>query len=603
MKVRVLALILAPYLATAHSSVAAAGGGDGASLTVHKILGLYIPPATGQETGPAVLTDDAASSLSVPEFSRIVIEPKGASRLEGVGTPGSKIVLNSSGRTIGAAIVESDGHWLVTLNEGLPPGEHRISSGVSTNGNGKILYGDEVRIAVPKELKGAAVVAYDALRAPLSAGPDTSARQRGEELGRAASEKFNDVAPPKSFPPATGKKFDGRLAQDVPAPAAKAPAESPNGVPEPDGVAGAVVDWLKRSAREYNGVIIKDLSVPAPGTTPPRDTETAGDRPVPAPSGLSIESKDRTGQDAAQDAAKDAAKDAAQDAAQDAAKDLVEQRRKAEDEYRLKQQAEAKRKAEDAARLGADKVRKAADAKKAAEEFARKKAAADAKIQESLRQLEAAKKEMDGKTAAEAKRIAEEAARKDAARKAGEAQAKKAADENRQAAKDAAKSKDKDVAAGTGDKPAPLGVKPQPETFGDAVAEEQQKSAGGERTAPQFEDDADLPEQAEEPQRQSKRTSITRKTSRKAEASRTKGWRGNRSGGKHATASCRYGTVYYRRHKRFYVVGPNDTLWSIARRFYGRGTRYNVLFQANRRRLSNPDTVWTCMRLRVPRKC
>ncbi len=577
MRLRCFALALVPAVTAVLVGVGGAVAVEDDRTSPHyvqKILGLYIPTAIGQESVPAAAAEGTNANLNVPVFSRIVIDPKGASRLEGVGTPGSRIVLNSSGRTIGAAIVETDGRWLVTLNEGLPPGEHRISSGVSTNGtgNGKVLYGDEVRIAVPEDMKGAAVVAYEARPEPPVA-PGGTARQRGEELGRAANEKFNDVVPPKSFPPSPDKKFDGRLAQEQPAPKSAPPVEAPKAEPdadtEPSSVTGAVVDWLRRSAREYNGVIIKDLSVPAPGTSAPADQETASDKPAPAlPVPSAQPPKDN-----------DSGK---------AAKDLVDERRKAEEAYRLRQQAETKRKAEETARLNAEKVRKAAEAKKAAEDLARAKAGKDAEIQEGLRSLEAAKKDTDAKTAAEAKRIAEEAERKDAARKAAEAEAKK----------EAGKKQPKPVEAKTadkGDQPAPLGVKPQPESFEDAVAEEQRKSVEAEQGEPIIEDDSDI---LDEP-RQTVRAAKSKKSYRRADASRTRGWRSKRG----VAAGCRYGRTYHRRKALYYVVGPTDTLWSIANKYCGSGPRYPWIFNANRRRMSDPDIVWTCMRLRIPKAC
>jgi len=49
-----------------------------------------------------------------------------------------------------------------------------------------------------------------------------------------------------------------------------------------------------------------------------------------------------------------------------------------------------------------------------------------------------------------------------------------------------------------------------------------------------------------------------------------------------------------------YVVQPGDSLWSIAAKFYGDGRRAEVLYQANRDRLWNPNDLRPGMTLLVP---
>jgi nucleoid-associated protein YgaU len=534
---------------------------DNVRLSAQDILNTYLTTTVAQNASePAT-----APAVSVPLFSRIVIEPKGASRLEGTGTPGSKVVLSEGDKTLGTALVESDGRWLVTLREGLAPGEHRITSGVAANGNGKILAGDDVRIAVPEDLQGAAVVAYEARPA---AKAEPTVRERAEELGKAANGRFNEIAPQAASParpvPAQPeKKFDGRLAQQ-PSPPSTAPAE---GKPESSsgGITAPVIEWLRRSAREYNSTVIRELSVPAPGTTAPRETETAGDKPVmPAPAAKPEE---------------------------DPARKLVEERRKAEEAVRLKREAEEQK------RLAAEKARKDAEAKKAAEEVARRQKQYDEEIARGLKELEQAKKETDAKTAEEAKRIAEEAARKEAARKVAEEQAKKDAEEDRLAEEQA--KKDREFTEAQEDGPAPLGVKPQPETFGDAVAQEQQRAIEDEQGLPVIEDDSDLMETSDDEPRQSVRPSSRHKHARRKDASRTRGWRGRA----HAHARCHWGRLIWRHGRRYYVVGPRDTLWSISRRYCGSGLDYTTIYNANRHKLSDPDVIRACMRLRIPKKC
>jgi nucleoid-associated protein YgaU len=40
------------------------------------------------------------------------------------------------------------------------------------------------------------------------------------------------------------------------------------------------------------------------------------------------------------------------------------------------------------------------------------------------------------------------------------------------------------------------------------------------------------------------------------------------------------------------VVQPGNSLWRIARRVYGEGTRYSVIYQANREMIRDPNLIY-----------
>lgn len=49
------------------------------------------------------------------------------------------------------------------------------------------------------------------------------------------------------------------------------------------------------------------------------------------------------------------------------------------------------------------------------------------------------------------------------------------------------------------------------------------------------------------------------------------------------------------------VVQPGNSLWRLARRTLGEGTRYTVIYQANKDRIRNPDLIYPGQVLEVPR--
>ena len=53
---------------------------------------------------------------------------------------------------------------------------------------------------------------------------------------------------------------------------------------------------------------------------------------------------------------------------------------------------------------------------------------------------------------------------------------------------------------------------------------------------------------------------------------------------------------------KFYTVKSGDTLWAISEREYGkgRGDKYNVIFEANKPMLTNPDLIYPGQVLRIP---
>lgn len=52
--------------------------------------------------------------------------------------------------------------------------------------------------------------------------------------------------------------------------------------------------------------------------------------------------------------------------------------------------------------------------------------------------------------------------------------------------------------------------------------------------------------------------------------------------------------------ERSYVVQQGDTLWAIADRFYGDGTKWPRIHEANRDRIDDPDVIQPGWELAIP---
>jgi len=51
---------------------------------------------------------------------------------------------------------------------------------------------------------------------------------------------------------------------------------------------------------------------------------------------------------------------------------------------------------------------------------------------------------------------------------------------------------------------------------------------------------------------------------------------------------------------QFHTVVSGDTLWKISKAYYGKGSRYPEIFEANRPMLTHPDKIYVGQVLRIP---
>ena len=51
---------------------------------------------------------------------------------------------------------------------------------------------------------------------------------------------------------------------------------------------------------------------------------------------------------------------------------------------------------------------------------------------------------------------------------------------------------------------------------------------------------------------------------------------------------------------RTYTVRTGDCLWNIAKRYYGNGSKWQKIYNANRGKIKNPNLIYTGQRLVIP---
>lgn len=50
----------------------------------------------------------------------------------------------------------------------------------------------------------------------------------------------------------------------------------------------------------------------------------------------------------------------------------------------------------------------------------------------------------------------------------------------------------------------------------------------------------------------------------------------------------------------YYEIQSGDTLWAVAKHFYGNGSKYTKIFEANREVIKDPDKIYPGQKIRIP---
>ncbi len=414
------------------------------------------------------------------------------------------------------------------------------------------------------------------------------------------------------------------LAQDVP----QEPASPHESGGEPDqaqdqtpwrgrelGIMDRVQDWLARANRQFQTVIVRRLSVaPAGG---------GGDdiaRKIEEVKQEDIDAQARRAEEARRAAEAEQAAEAKhrQDVA-DAARQKAEEEKRLEDArlaaeaQRAQQQAaEEKKAAEDAAAQEAEQRHQrelAAEAQKAAEDAERLAEQQEAARIAAAKDAEEKAKAQAAQEAAEKERIArEEAAREAAAKEAAAAQdaenTKRVAAEQ-EAARIAAAKEAEDKAAReaaareAAAKEAAAREAAEKQRIADAEAAKAAAVSEAKEMAKAVVPPPPSPPEtkaAATPPRPHQAQLVREATNHIARGPVVKRW----------IRRARQGRCRYAGRKillpGLYVVAPGDTLWRIALRHYRSGLYFMRIYRTNRDLIRNPNRIYPCERLYLPRK-
>lgn len=352
-----------------------------------------------------------------------------------------------------------------------------------------------------------------------------------------------------------------------------------------EGVMGVIRDWLARANREFQGVVIKELSEPSTGTV--AEDEAA---------------KKRAAEKAVEDARKAAADAASEDAEanvaspstvpeasapqvettqDDARRRRDEQERIAAQEREAKEKADTQRKAE----LAEQRAREA-QLKEEQERAAKRKADEERAAQLKAEQERLAQTKAEEERAAEAKRVAE-------ARAKAEQEARAREEEQRQAE-----------------------IKRQEELRRtEALRAEEERKAEAQREEAARQAEAKMAEErrlAEEALRAKDQPSakvMTPEPTQKNEvaaaplapkvASKIEPESAKSDPPQRQAVSCKDAGRRLKKSGR-YVVKSGDTLWGIAKRHYRKGSKYPKIYNANRKLIQDPDLIYPCQKIKVP---
>lgn len=117
------------------------------------------PPAeTPSATHEHTKTEEQAQDKSIPTFDIVRVERDGSAVVAGRALPGAKVSIKANGETVGTAIADDRGEWVVVLDKPLKPGSIQITLS-ATNPDGSVKDSVQtVAVSVPEKKDEPALV-------------------------------------------------------------------------------------------------------------------------------------------------------------------------------------------------------------------------------------------------------------------------------------------------------------------------------------------------------------------------------------------------------------------------------------------------------------
>lgn len=575
-------------------------------------------------------------TVTPPSISRVEVLADGTLRVDGLGAPGTRVTLRRAGEALGATAVSGEGDWRIVTPRALEAGEHRFEAEAAEAGDGAdSVTGSDVRIAIPADFRRDAIVAFEKSAADVAREREALAderRRRAEELAAAASERFSELsrqAGEQSSPGARTRLSQAQTrdprASDATGGAGKSPDAGAAGFSF-DALLLSVQEWLERANREYQREIVRRLQVPAP--TPEqlaREEEAARrDRAKAASTGKASPSDARKDQRDMPPSASGA--DADGQRTSDAERE-AQSRARAEAQSRARAEAEAMARRKAAAdRLAVEKA--------AAEKAAAEKAAAERAAAEKVAAEKAAAEKTAAEKAVAAKAAAERAAAQQEAQRRAEAEArrpepKSVFDRDRYDAREArlleqelAEKRRRQALAASRPQPivvpspktSPAPVAPPPSNDAADSARDRAEAPPPLRRPPTARGREGSPAAAAAPPPAVRPRAVEAARDGSAAADDEPSRRAARAGdaddgtrvyggGDEANPNVRCWRKAGRRIRPpgTYTVASGDSLWRISQRHYRWGYLYPVIRRANPGRIADPDLIYPCQRLFLPR--
>lgn len=214
-----------------------------------------LPPV--DQTGVVEATE--APAEQPPELETLTVTPDGGVAIAGRGPPGEEVSVFANGELFGTATAEPDGNWTIVADTPLPPGGTAITAGDADGEalaeEAYVVVIDPQREAEPQVIPSAPDRAAEVLLEVAPALPELTPDVELPHAGGAGQEPPSGDAPPAEPDSPTG------VAAATPGAVTAAPEESPATAEPP---ARLLVPAGERAAREVAAALADHLVVPQP---------------------------------------------------------------------------------------------------------------------------------------------------------------------------------------------------------------------------------------------------------------------------------------------------------------------------------------------------